>query len=451
MTPAATAGVGVQRVEDLTVKELLALDSCTKCGRCHEACPARASGAPLSPRDLILDLREYADRAHGVNKFGATLLGHTPFAMVSGDPGSGADRSLPGDLIPVDTLWSCTTCAACMEVCPVGIEHVPIIIQMRRALVDGGDVDPKVQKIFQNLDRYGNSFGQPERNRTKWTKSLEFTIPDARKQPVDVLWFVGDYASFDARCQEVTRTVARVFKAAGLDFGILYEAEHNAGNDVRRVGEEGLFEALVEHNIEQLAGCEFREIVTTDPHTLNVLRNEYPQLGGNYKVRHHTELLAELVRDGRLPIERPISGLVATYHDPCYLGRYNRVFDPPRALIAAVGGELHDMRRCREDSFCCGAGGGRIWMDELGTGERPSDQRIREAMEIPGVTHFVVACPKDVNMYEAAVLATGFGDRLRVAEITELLAEAAGVRAPAPDAPAAEAPAAPDTDPPAAR
>ena len=430
MTPPSTAGVGVRWIEDMSVKDLFALDSCTKCGRCHEACPARASGAPLSPRDLILDLREYSDRTHGVNRFGAMLLGHTPFASVTGDAGSGTDRTLPGDLISADTLWSCTTCGACMEVCPVGIEHVPMIIQMRRALVDEGDVDPKVQKVFQNLDRYGNSFGQPERNRTKWTKGLEFMIPDARKQPVDVLWFVGDYASFDPRCQEVSRTVARVFRAAGLDFGILHEGEHNAGNDVRRVGEEGLFEALAEHNIEQLEGCEFAEIVTTDPHTLNVLRNEYPQLGGNYRVRHHTELLAELVSNGQLRIDKPITGVVATYHDPCYLGRYNGVLDPPRTLITAVGGELHEMRRCRENSFCCGAGGGRIWMDDLGTAERPSDQRIREAMEIPGVTHFVVSCPKDVNMYEAAVLATGFADRLQVVEITELLAEAVGAVPP---------------------
>lgn len=432
--PAAPAVVGVQRVENLTVKDLLALDACTKCGRCHEVCPARASGAPLSPRDLILDLREYADRERGVNRFATAVFGHTPFATVTGGADTDAGSILPGGLIDADTLWACTTCRACVEVCPVGIEHVPIIVQMRSALVDAGDVDPKLQKVFQNLDRHGNCFGQPARNRGRWTRTLEFSIVDARTQPVDVLWFVGDYASFDPRCQEVSRALARVLTVAGVNFGILHEDEHNAGNDVRRVGEEGLFETLAQHNIELLGGCEFGEIVTTDPHTLNVLRNEYPGLGGTYRVRHHTELLAELVRDGRLRIDKPLAGLVATYHDPCYLGRYNGVFDAPRTLITAVGGELHDMRRCRENSFCCGAGGGRIWMDELGTGERPSDQRIREAMEIPGVTHFVVACPKDVNMYEAAVRATGFADRLKVVEISELVAEAVGALPPAPDA-----------------
>ena len=417
------AAVGVQRVTDLSWKDLLSLDSCTKCGRCHEVCPARASGAPLSPRDLVLDLREFADQDLGVDAVAAALLGRTPFASVTGTEANG-DRTVPGGLIRADTLWACTTCRACVEICPVGIEHVPMIIDLRRALVDSGDVDPKVQKVFQNLDRHGNSFGQPARNRGRWAKGLDVTVKDARKQPVDVLWFVGDHASFDPRGQEVSRALARLLTAAGVDFGILYDGERSAGNDVRRVGEEGLFETLAQHNLETLQGCEFREIITTDPHTLNTLRHEYPALGGTWRVRHHTELLAELLALGRLRPVAPLRDVVATYHDPCYLGRYNGVYEPPRALVAATGARLVEMGRCRDNSFCCGAGGGRIWMDELGGGERPSDQRIREAMAIPGVTHFVVACPKDVTMYEAAVRATGFTERLRVVEITELLAQA---------------------------
>jgi Fe-S oxidoreductase/nitrate reductase gamma subunit len=417
------AAVGVQRVTDLSWKDLLALDSCTKCGRCHEVCPARASGAPLSPRDLVLDLREYADRDLGVDGLAAALLGRVPFAGVTGTATNG-DHTLPGGLVGADTLWACTTCRACVEICPVGIEHVPMIIDLRRALVDSGEVDPKVQKVFQNLDRHGNSFGQPARNRGRWTRGLDVKVKDARREPVEVLWFVGDHASFDPRGQEVSRALARLLTAAGVDFGILYDGERSAGNDVRRVGEEGLFEGLAQQNLETLQGCEFAEIVTTDPHTLNTLRHEYPALGGSWRVRHHTELLAELVAQGRLRLTASLHDVVATYHDPCYLGRYNGVFDPPRTLISASGARLVEMGRCRDNSFCCGAGGGRIWMDELGDGERPSDQRIREAMVIPGVTHFVVACPKDVTMYEAAVRATGFTEQLRVVEITELVAQA---------------------------
>lgn len=423
--PAAQTAQPAAHFAGFAWKELLALDSCTKCGRCHEVCPARASGAPLSPRDLILDLREYADRSLGVDALATTLTGRVPFASVTGVAGEG-DGAFPDALVDADTLWSCTTCRACVEVCPVGIEHVPMIVDMRRALVDAGEVDPKVQKVFQNLDRYGNSFGQPERNRTRWTKALDFPITDARKERVDVLWFVGDQAALDARCQEATRALARLLRHAGVSFGILHEGERSAGNDVRRIGEEGLFESLAQQNIDTLAACEFGEIMTSDPHSLNTLRNEYPALGGTYTVRHHTELLAGLLDAGRLQVPPRFAGVIATYHDPCYLGRYNGVFDPPRRLVEATGARLVEMGRCRENSFCCGAGGGRIWMDELGSGERPSDQRIREAMAIPGVSRFVVACPKDVTMYEAAVKATGAGEQLTVVEVSELLAEAVG-------------------------
>ena len=214
---------------------------------------ARERRPALPPRPRP---REFADRDLGVDGLAAALTGRTPFASVTGTGANGGDRTLPGNLVDAATLWSCTTCRACVEVCPVGIEHVPMIIDMRRALVDSGDVDPKVQKVFQNLDRYGNSFGQPERNRGRWTKELDEKPKDARKEPVDVLWVVGDYASFDPRCQEATRALARVLTAARVDFGILYEGEHSAGNDVRRVGEEGLWEALAQHNIETLGECD---------------------------------------------------------------------------------------------------------------------------------------------------------------------------------------------------
>jgi Fe-S oxidoreductase/nitrate reductase gamma subunit len=421
--PETAPAAGYGSFADFTWKELLDLDACTKCGRCHVACPACASGAPLSPRDLVLGLREEAETRLG----GRTWLRETR-------PRDGAGTlAAAGDALPVtpDTLWACTTCLACVEACPVGIEHVPLIVQLRRRLVVEGVLDPALQTTLEKLGRYGNSFGQSERNRARWTRGLPFTVKDARREPVDVLWFVGDYASYDPALQELTRAVARVFHAGGLDFGILYEAERNAGNDVRRVGEEGLFQMLVEKNGAALAGARFREIVTTDPHSYNTLRFEYPEFGAAYPVRHATEVIHDLLVGGRLPVGR--LDAVVTYHDPCYLARYGGVTDAPRAVLRALGLRLVEMRRNRDNSFCCGAGGGRIWMSATRTPgvPTPAEQRIAEALEIPGIRYFVVACPKDVTMYRDAVKTSGQEGRIEVKEIAELV-EAALARADAP-------------------
>lgn len=403
---------GYATLTDFTWKELLDLDACTKCGRCHVACPARAAGAPLSPRDLILGLREHAEDRLG----GRSLLRETRVAADGGD-------ALIGPVIRPETLWACTMCLACVEACPVGIEHVPLIVQLRRKLVEDGTMDPRLQETLQHLDRYGNSFGQSERNRAKWTEGLPFTIKDARKDEVEYLWFVGDYASYDPRVQDVSRAVARVLQRAGVDFGILYEAERNAGNDVRRVGEEGLFEKLAEHNMKTLATCRFKAILTTDPHSYNTLKNEYPAFGLGKPVVHYSELLAELLRSGRLAVAKP-AGAAVTYHDPCYLGRYNGVYDAPREVLGRIGARLTEMGRCRANSFCCGAGGGRIWMDDSGLSERPSVNRIREAVGLGSVQYFVVACPKDVTMYEDAVKTSGQEGRIVVRDLVELVEEA---------------------------
>ena len=409
---AGAAPTAYRTLADLSWTQLIALDACTKCGRCHEVCPARAAGAPLSPRDLILDLREYADRTIGLR---------TPATerLAGALPKERAAR-LAGGVISADTLWACTTCMACVEACPVGIEHVPMIVGMRQALVEAGEMDATLQTALQNLGKQGNSFGSSGRLRGRWTQELPFPVKDARKQAVEYLWFVGDYASYDQRLQEVSRATARVFHALGVDFGILYEAERNSGNDVRRVGEEGLFEMLQEQNIQALAKCEFTAIVTTDPHSYNTLKKEYPDRGARYRVLHYTELLADLLREGRLRFEHPVR-VRATYHDPCYLGRYNGVYDQPRTVMKAAGVDLVDMPRCRANALCCGAGGGRIWMTETPGQERPSEQRIKEAMTLPGVDTFVVACPKDVTMYAAAAKVLGVEDRMQVKELIELV------------------------------
>lgn len=398
LPPAATVREDTAPSLPLSWKSMLDLAACTECGRCQAACPAYAAGLPLSPKLLIMNLRD-------------EVFTQQPAAPT---------RRLAGSVISEATLWACTTCFACMEVCPVHIEHVPKIVDMRRDLVEQGRVQPMLKEALSNLQRTGNSMGKPARTRARWTKGLPFKVPDARRQAVDVLWFVGDFASFDPRAQQVTRALAEILNAAGVDFGILYEAEQNSGNDVRRVGDEGLYQMLAGSNIETLAGCHFNRIMTTDPHSLNALSQEYRALGCKLDVVHHTALLLELIEAGRLA-PKPASGEIVTYHDPCYLGRYNGGFDAPRSLIARLGYHLHEMGRSRENSFCCGAGGGRIWSDDTGVTERPSENRIREALALVDARIFVVSCPKDKVMYTAATQALDVEDRLPVRDIVELI------------------------------
>jgi Fe-S oxidoreductase len=407
--PDAQEQPGAAKITDFTWKQLLNLDACTKCGRCHEACPARAVGAPLSPRDVILSLREFAQ---------ATLESGTVPAAAELD----VHGKSPGQ-VAQETLWSCRTCMACVEICPVAVEHVPIIVQMRRKLVEDGAMDPLLMKTLQTIHKTGNSFGESKRKRAAWTKALPFPVKDARKQPVDVLWFVGDYASFDPRNQRVTQTFAALLHEAGVDFGILYEAESNAGNDVRRVGEEGLYEVLAAANVTALGGATFKTIVTTDPHSYNTIRNEYPDFGGRYQIQHYTSFVKQLFQEGKLRVGRPLS-YRATFHDPCHLGRFNQGYEAPRDVLKALGCNLVEMGRSRANSFCCGAGGGRIWIPDPVGVEKPAQNRIREAAAIPGLEVYVVSCPKDLTMFEDALKTTGNEGKFVVKELIELIREA---------------------------
>jgi Fe-S oxidoreductase len=295
---------------------------------------------------------------------------------------------------------------------------------MRRFLVIEGRVGTELQDALANLGRYGNSFGQSERMRARWTQTVQPPIKDARKEPVEYLWFVGDYASYSPTLADTTLKTAEVFRKAGVDFGILYESERNAGNDVRRVGEEGLYEMLVEKNTSVLNKCTYQKIFTTDPHSYNTLKNEYPTNGnGHHPVLHYSELLDELITSGKLTFSKKL-GFNVTYHDPCYLGRYNGVYDAPRRVIEATGCKLIEMPRHGDHAFCCGAGGGRIWMAEGEIKDRPSEARIREAAGLEDVTTFVVACPKDLTMYRDAVKTTSNEQRLVVKDLIELVYEA---------------------------
>jgi Fe-S oxidoreductase len=410
----AAAPAAVPQLELLTWKQRLDTLTCTECGRCQSACPAWNSGQPLSPKLLIMDLRD------GLMAAGPSPDGqHAGGAPGPGDPGQLA-------VIGQDILWSCTTCGACVEQCPVDIEHVDTIVHLRRQLVDAGQIEPAVQQVLQSDAQQGNTFGKSGRMRARWTRELGFSVKDARKEPVRYLWFVGDFASFDERLQVLSRNLATILHDAGVDFGMLFDGEHDDGNDVRRLGEEGLFQMLAEHNMASFRAATFEEIFTTDPHAFNTLRNEYPAFGLNKPVLHYSQLLARLLADGSIPV-----GLLSrrvTYHDPCYLARHNRLTEPPRQVLEALGCQLVEMPRHGLNTFCCGAGGGRIWMTGPAQAERPSENRIREAVAL-NVDTFVVACPKDFVMYSDAVKTTGNADRIAVIDLVQLVEQA---RRPAP-------------------
>lgn len=388
--PAPSEGAATR--SEFTWRQLLGGLACAECGRCDRACPAAAD-----PKKLMHEVK------HALRDGGGML----------------------GARIPASQVWACATCGACMERCPVFNEHIPLIVEMRRRLVLEGAVDERLQQALTSLNRYGNSFGAAARSRAKWTAGLGFKVKDARKEPVQYLWFTGDYASYDPRAQRASLAFARLLHRAGADFGILYEAEQNAGNDARRAGEEGLFQALREKNLKALHSAHFEKIVTTDPHTLHALRGEYAELDPRIEVLHSSELLARLFRAGRLPVHTP-AGKRVTYHDPCYLGRYDRVFAEPRRVLDEIGVTLVEMPRNRTHSYCCGAGGGRIWrMEETGAEkERPAESRVREAAALPAVSVLVVACPKDLVMFLDALKTTGLEDRLAVRELAELVDEA---------------------------
>jgi len=405
--------IGASTIDDFSWKQLLDHDACTKCGRCSAVCPAKASGRPLDPRDVILDLKAYRQSLDA---------GRTEPIDIVADGGT--------SVIAAESMESCMTCLACMDACPVEIEHVTQFTELNRRLTESGQMDEVVQETMMALFQQGNSFGEPDRARPNWTEDLEFEVPDARDGPVEYLWYVGDYPSYDDRNRAVARSLARIFEAAGVSYGILYEAERNDGNDVRRVGEEGLYEMLAEDNVATFDGCEFEHVVCTDPHSFNTFRNEYEQFGfeRGQDVFHYTQVVERLVASGALGLAGNELDYAVTYHDPCHLGRYNGEYDAPRAVIRATGATLAEMPRNRNNSFCCGGGGGGIWMD-FDEDPKPSEERLREATEDVevAVEKFVVACPECMTMYEDGRKTGNFEDAIEVVDVAELVAEAIGV------------------------
>ncbi|MFC7140903.1 heterodisulfide reductase-related iron-sulfur binding cluster [Halosimplex aquaticum] len=441
--PADLEATNAESIDDFTWKELLDQDACTKCGRCSAACPAKASGRPLDPRNVILDLKSYRE---------ARDAGDETIPIVSDD----LDPDRPGELaydeggsvIAAATMESCMACMACMDACPVEIEHLTSFTRMNRQLVDQGDLDRNIQDTFQNVMQQGNTFGESQRNRADWADPLDAEPADAREESVEYLWYVGDYPSFDDRNKKVARSLARLFEEAGVDYGILYDDEVYDGNDVRRVGEEFLFIEQAATLVDAFDECEFEKIVCTDPHAFNTFANEYPELDfqefaddpmmevpdenwAGAPVFHWTQVVEDLVDDGRLGLRGDELDYTVTYHDPCHLGRYNGEYEAPRELVRATGCELAEMPRNRDDSFCCGGGGGGLWM-EFDEETKPSEERLREALEDtdagPTVEKFVVACPMCTTMFEDGRKTGGFEGEIEVVDVAELLIEAVEVR-----------------------
>ncbi|MCX6057412.1 MAG: (Fe-S)-binding protein [Chloroflexi bacterium] len=430
LDPAVPAGVratrtspipepGAKFLHDLSWKRILDSYACVQCNRCQEVCPANFYGRPLSPSALEVNKRYLIKEA---------TFGSHPERLL---------LPLTETVISAEAVWACTTCHACVSICPVGNEPMADIIDIRRRLIiDGAEIDSGVQNALQSLATNGNWMNKGKRLRGRWAKELEFPVKNASEEQVDYLWFVGDTASFDERVVPNTKIVARIFNEAGLDFGIMYQNESNAGNDVRRVGEEGLFEQLVEQNMGAFGKAQFKKIVTTDPHSFNTLKNEYPQFGGKFDVTHYTSVLVKLFDEGKLTVKNKLSNYQVTFHDPCYLGRYNGEFTAPRKLLEMVGVKFNEMPRNCETSFCCGAGGGQIWNGKVAPGERPAENRIKEALTTfdknPSDKKllFIVTCPKDMIMYSDAVKTTGKEGKIEVRDLIQLIAEAVGLEMP---------------------
>lgn len=326
-----------------------------------------------------------------------------------------------GEVISHDVLWSCTTCGACHQECPIFIEPIPKIVEMRRHLVmEEADFPETMQAALRSLEERGHPFRGATASRTDWARGLDVKTVAERGTP-EVLYWVGCAAALDERNQQVAAAFAKLLQRAGVDFAILGEEERCTGDPARRIGNEYLFQMLARENIATLNGYGITKIVTTCPHGFNTLKNEYPKLGGSYEVIHHTQLLADLVKERRLRLQKPIDG-VASFHDPCYLGRHNGVYDPPRQLLGAIPGlAVKEMDRSREHGFCCGAGGGLMWLEEK-IGKRVSWERTEEALAL-GPQVLASACPFCLIMFEDALKVKDAIGRIRPLDVAELMAQ----------------------------
>jgi len=429
---------GLGKIEDFTWKGLLDMATCTECGRCQSQCPAWATGKPLSPKQVILDLRDHAfDKAPYLLAASDEERDKLPDAVKAE-----AERPLVGTkddngVIDPDVIWSCTNCGACVEECPVDIEHIDHIDGMRRHQVLIESAFPvEAAGMLRNLENKGDPWGMGANRRGDWITELDFEVPvaDGKLDPeVEYLFWVGCAGALEDRAKKTTKAIATLLHQAGVKFAVLGPGETCTGDPARRIGNEFVFSMLAQQNIETLNDAPPRTIVASCPHCFNTIAREYPQLGGTYEVVHHTQLLAKLVQDGKISPVTAVEEKI-TYHDPCFLGRHNKVFTPPRAIIDAVPGTTtEEMHRCKNRGFCCGAGGARMWMEER-IGKRINTERIEEALSLNPDT-ISTACPYCLVMLGDAVSAKKASgdapDTLEVVDVAQLLARSARTTAPA--------------------
>ncbi len=407
--------LGAPKFQDLIWKQLLDVEACTECGRCQASCPAYAAGQPLSPKAMILDLRK------------GLSLSQRAASTQSGEQSSSDGGDLPPTVraVTAEALWSCVTCGNCMQECPIYVEHVPTIVEMRRHMVmEQADFPPLMQEALTSMEARGHPFRGTTASRTDWCEGLGVKIV-GESGPAEWLYWVGCAAAFDERNQRVARAFAQLLQRAGVDFAILGDEEQCTGDAARRIGNEYLFQTMAQANIEFLNRYGIKKIVTTCPHCFNTLKNEYPQFGGSYEVYHHTELLSGLLHDGKLRMRQSQGqkSETVTFHDSCYLARYNGVVDSPRDILASISGiGLVEMERSRERTFCCGGGSGHLWYEET-RGRRINHERADQILAL-GTGTVCVACPFCMTMLADGVKARGGDREVDVVDVAELLEQA---------------------------
>jgi Fe-S oxidoreductase len=386
---------GISKLEEFTWKQLLDFDACTRCGRCQDACPAAMTGKVLSPKNIIIKLFEVS-RAR-------------------------TSRAIHGEAIHAQELWDCTTCMGCVNACPVSIDQLGTIIDLRRYLtLSEGAVQPAGASAMNSMERQGNPYGQPKANRLQWTEGLNVPRAEAGEE-YDVLYWVGCAGAYDQRAQKITRAFVRIMQVANVKFAVMGEERCNC-ESARRLGNEYLYQMATIENLENIKQYSFNRIVTTCPHCFNTLKNEYPQFDGNFEVIHHTQLIAELVRSGRIKPAKSLQQTI-TYHDSCYLGRYNSIWDPQREILKSINGvSLVEMPRARANGLCCGGGGGRMWLEE-NTGTRINNRRVQDVLEVHAQT-VASACPFCLTMLDDGAKALQVDEQLGRKDIAELVVEA---------------------------